>query len=70
MAIPSTESKVILITGASSGIGEGAARLLAAQGHRLVIGARRTDRLVELTESLQAAGGIVRYRNVQIRALK
>ncbi|WP_155301321.1 SDR family oxidoreductase [Cupriavidus necator] len=66
MAIPSTESKVILITGASSGIGEGAARLLAAQGHRLVIGARRTDRLVELTESLQAAGGIVRYRELDV----
>jgi NADP-dependent 3-hydroxy acid dehydrogenase YdfG len=66
MAIPSTESKVILITGASSGIGEGAARLLAAQGHRLVIGARRTDRLVELTESLQSAGGIVRYRELDV----
>ncbi len=66
MAIPSTESKVILITGASSGIGEGAARLLAAQGHRLVIGARRTDRLVELTESLQATGGIVRYRELDV----
>jgi NADP-dependent 3-hydroxy acid dehydrogenase YdfG len=66
MAISSTESKVILITGASSGIGEGAARLLAAQGHRLVIGARRTDRLVELTESLQSAGGIVRYRALDV----
>ena len=66
MAISSTESKVILITGASSGIGEGAARLLAAQGHRLVIGARRTDRLVELTESLQSAGGIVRYRELDV----
>ena len=66
MAISSTEPKVILITGASSGIGEGAARLLAAQGHRLVIGARRTDRLVELTESLQSAGGIVRYRELDV----
>jgi len=66
MAILSTEPKVILITGASSGIGEGAARLLAAQGHRLVIGARRTDRLVELTESLQSAGGIVRYRELDV----
>jgi NADP-dependent 3-hydroxy acid dehydrogenase YdfG len=66
MAIPSNESKVILITGASSGIGEGTARLLAAQGHQLVIGARRTDRLVELTESLQAAGGSVRYRALDV----
>jgi len=66
MTTPSTQSKVILITGASSGIGEGTARLLAAQGHRLVIGARRTDRLVELTESLQAAGGNVRYRELDV----
>ena len=66
MAIPSNESKVILITGASSGIGEGTARLLAAQGHRLVIGARRTDRLVALTESLQESGGIVRYRELDV----
>lgn len=66
MAIQSTESKVILITGASSGIGEGAARLLAAQGHRLVIGARRTDRLVELTKSLQVTGGSVRYRALDV----
>ena len=66
MAISSTQSKVILITGASSGIGEGTARLLAAQGHRLVIGARRTDRLVALTESLQESGGIVRYRELDV----
>lgn len=58
--------KVVLITGASSGIGEGAARLLAAQGHRLVIGARRTDRLVELTQSLEETGGIVRYRKLDV----
>jgi len=68
MATRSTESKVILITGASSGIGEGAARLLAALGHRLVIGARRTDRLVELAKSLQDAGGIVQYRELDVTA--
>lgn len=66
MAIQPTKSKVILITGASSGIGEGTARLLAAQGHRLVIGARRTDRLAELAESLQEAGGTVRYRALDV----
>tara|TARA_R110000851_G_scaffold333533_1_gene515180 strand:- start:15222 stop:15962 length:741 start_codon:yes stop_codon:yes gene_type:complete len=66
MTNPSTESKVILITGASSGIGEGAARLLAAQGHQLVIGARRTERLAELTKSLQDSGGIVQYRALDV----
>ncbi|MCD0498375.1 SDR family oxidoreductase [Achromobacter sp. MY14] len=66
MARNSNESKVILITGASSGIGEGAARLLAAQGHRLVIGARRTDRLAELARSIEATGGVVRYRELDV----
>jgi NADP-dependent 3-hydroxy acid dehydrogenase YdfG len=66
MANHSTASKVILITGASSGIGEGAVRLLAAQGHRLVIGARRTERLAELAKSLEEAGGIVRYRALDV----
>jgi len=66
MATVTNESKVILITGASSGIGEGAARLLAAQGHRLVIGARRTDRLAELAASIEASGGVVRYRALDV----
>ncbi|WP_417219771.1 SDR family oxidoreductase [Achromobacter spanius] len=66
MARNSNESKVILITGASSGIGEGAARLLAAQGHRLVIGARRTDRLAELAQSIETTGGVVRYRELDV----
>lgn len=66
MANINSESKVILITGASSGIGEGAARLLAAQGHRLVIGARRTDRIAALSATLEASGGTVRYRQLDV----
>lgn len=49
-------SKVILITGASSGIGEATARHLASLGHRVALGARRIERLQALTEELQAQG--------------
>jgi NADP-dependent 3-hydroxy acid dehydrogenase YdfG len=66
MIIQAAESKVILVTGASSGIGEAAVRLLAAQGHCLVIGARRKDRLAQLAESLRAAGGVVHYRVLDV----
>lgn len=51
------KDKVVLITGASSGFGEDAARLFAAQGSRVVLAARRIDRLQALAESIQLAGG-------------
>jgi len=46
------EDKVVVITGASSGLGEAAARLLAKDGAKLVLGARRLDRLETLAEEL------------------
>ncbi len=51
--------KVVLITGASSGIGQATAVRLAADGHRVVIGARREDRLTELAGKIRADGGAV-----------
>lgn len=51
------QHKVVVITGASSGLGEAAARHLAAHGARLVLGARRVDRIESLADELNRAGG-------------
>ena len=51
------EGKVVVITGASSGLGEATARLLAAQGASVVLGARRADRIQSLAEELTRSGG-------------
>lgn len=48
---------VILITGASSGIGEASARLFAREGYRMSLGARRIDRLESLAGEIEIAGG-------------
>jgi NADP-dependent 3-hydroxy acid dehydrogenase YdfG len=62
----SPNSKVVLITGASSGIGAAAAQRLARDGHRLFLGARRTERLESLTEQIRADGGTAAYRRVDV----
>ncbi len=51
------KDKVVLITGASSGFGEDAARLFALEGCKVVLAARRLDRLQALAAEIQNAGG-------------
>ena len=58
--------KVILITGASSGIGAGIARELGAAGARLMLGARRTDRLEALAEEIRTNGGEALTRRLDV----
>jgi NADP-dependent 3-hydroxy acid dehydrogenase YdfG len=51
------EGKVVVITGASSGLGEAAARLLSYQGAIVALGARRVDRIQSLAKELIGRGG-------------
>ncbi|WP_341958566.1 SDR family oxidoreductase [Pseudomonas sp. RC10] len=58
--------KIILITGASSGVGEGIARELGAAGATLMLGARRTDRLQTVVDQINAAGGKAECRRLDV----
>ena len=62
--------KVVVITGASSGIGEATARHLATQGARLVLGARRLDRLELLGSELRAEGANVQVKAIDVTSLE
>ena len=68
--MPGLNNKVVLITGASSGIGEGTARQLAANGARVVLGARRIDKLKEIAADIEKAGGAVRFRSLDVTDAK
>ena len=49
--------KVAMVTGASSGFGVHFSKILAARGAKVVVAARRVDRLESLVAEIQAAGG-------------
>ncbi|MGL5942054.1 MAG: SDR family oxidoreductase [Waterburya sp.] len=60
------ENKVIAITGASSGIGEATAKLLAQKGAKVVLGARRTEKLEKIVEEIRVLGGTAEFKAVDV----
>ncbi len=60
------ENKVIAITGASSGIGEAAAKLLAQNGANVVLGARRMEKLEKIVEAIRSEGGTAEFKAVDV----
>lgn len=60
------KDKVVIITGASSGIGEASAKRLASQGARVVLGARREDKLKQIAEEIRQAGGEAVYSKMDV----
>ena len=61
------KDKVVVVTGASSGIGEATAVLLAEKGAKLVLGARGVDRLKTLADRIRQSGGEVAYAVTDVR---
>ncbi len=60
------ENKVVVITGASGGIGEATALLLAQNGAKVVLGARRTEKLEKVVKEIQASGGMAEFKTVDV----
>jgi NADP-dependent 3-hydroxy acid dehydrogenase YdfG len=60
------ENKVIVITGASSGIGAASAKLLAQNGAKVVLGARRTEKLEKIVEDIRSSGGNAEFKDVDV----
>ena len=70
MTINENTHKVVLVTGASSGIGEATARLLAHKGLQVVLGARRSDRLEAIASDIRNQGGVAAYRALDVTSLE
>ncbi|KCB25639.1 SDR family oxidoreductase [Bordetella hinzii] len=60
------QDKVIIVTGASSGIGEATAKLLASKGAKVVLGARRVDKLKRIADEITQRGGQAVYRELDV----
>ena len=60
------ENKVVVITGASSGLGEATARLLAKKGAKVVLGARRIEKLEAIVQDIRAEGGQAEFIGMDI----
>lgn len=60
------KDKVVIITGASSGIGEATAKELASKGAKVVLAARREDRLAELQKEIKSGGGEAVYKVTEV----
>lgn len=61
------KDKIVAITGASSGIGQATALMLAERGAKIVLGARRSDRLAALAERIERAGGEAAYASTDVK---
>src|SRR3954466_7216972 len=60
------KDKVVVITGASSGIGEASAKLLASKGAKVVLGARRADKLKQIVADIEKDGGEAAFQELDV----
>ena len=60
------KDRVVIVTGASSGIGEATAKLLASRGAKLALGARREDKLKEIADEIEKDGGQAVYQELDV----
>ena len=60
--MPETKDKVVIVTGGSSGLGEATARRLAQSGAKVMLAARREEKLKEIVEAIKQAGGKAQYQ--------
>ena len=60
------KDKVVIITGASSGIGEATAKLLASKGAKVVLGARREGKLKQILDEIKKDGGQAIYKELDV----